>query len=216
MVHCLFERSNTFRDAFHRAGYTAISYDIEKEADIIVDIFREIENWQLERSSIFDKMKENEIVIAFFPCTYFSTQNNLNSCGVSEGMKNWNVLQKTNYAIKLAKKRVEYFTYLNILIQIAYTKNLKLIVENPAHDNYINRYLPRVYEKIEIRNRAKYGDKFKKPTMFLFFNCEPEFNLLQENDKKIEKRLYNTYGFERSRIETEFANFFIQSFIPRP
>lgn len=216
MVHCLFERSNTFRDALRRAGYNAISYDIEKEADIIVDIFREIVNWQLERSSIFDKMQENEIVFAFFPCTYFSNQSCLNSRGDSWSMKNWSVLQKTNYAIKLATKRAAYFIFLNNLIQIAYAKNLKLIVENPAHDNYLNRYLPRVYEKIAIRNRAKYGDKFEKPTMFLFFNCAPAFNLLQENNKKIEKRIDKTYGFERSRLEPEFADFFIQSFIPRP
>lgn len=45
IVHCLFEQSGTFKNAFKRLGIEAYDYDIQNnygETDYLVDLFDEI------------------------------------------------------------------------------------------------------------------------------------------------------------------------------
>lgn len=216
MVHCLFERSNTFRDAFLRAGYEAKSYDIVAGADEICDILREINRYENLQYSIFNNINENDIVMAFFPCTYFSTKNSLWARGESYSQRKWNVLAIIDYAKKNNINRSKYYISLCNLVKIAFIKNFQLIVENPGHDNYLTKYFPRVYEKIDIKDRSKFGDDLKKRTQFLFFNCSPEFRLFNQNESKYNKTIEKTFVFDRSRIKSEFADFFVNTFVPRP
>ena len=79
-VHCLFEQSGTFKKAFKELGYNAIDYDINKteNVDIVVDLFIQIFFANEEkRYSVFDNISQDDLVIAFFPCTYFSDQSQL-------------------------------------------------------------------------------------------------------------------------------------------
>ena len=46
IVHCLFEQSGTFKNAFKKYGIESIDYDIQNEfgeTDNVMDIFSEIE-----------------------------------------------------------------------------------------------------------------------------------------------------------------------------
>jgi hypothetical protein len=45
-VHCLFEQSGTFKNAFKKYGIEAYDYDIQNEfgeTDHVIDLFKEIE-----------------------------------------------------------------------------------------------------------------------------------------------------------------------------
>lgn len=74
-VHCFFEQSGTFKNEFKKLGYDAEDYDIQNnfgETDHVVDLFAEIENAYDGKPSIFDNISSEDLIMAFFPCIYFS------------------------------------------------------------------------------------------------------------------------------------------------
>jgi hypothetical protein len=74
-VHCFFEQSGTFKNEFKKLGYEAEDYDIQNnfgETDNVVDLFAEIENAYGGGYSIFDTITKDDLIVAFFPCIYFS------------------------------------------------------------------------------------------------------------------------------------------------
>ena len=75
--HCFFEQSGTFKKEFKKLGYQAYDYDILNdfgETDFQIDLFNEIEEGYVGGDSIFNKISENDTIIAFFPCTRFEVQ----------------------------------------------------------------------------------------------------------------------------------------------
>lgn len=75
-VHCFFEQSGTFKNEFIKLGIPAEDYDIQNnynETDHIIDLFTEIEKGYEGKASIFDNITEDDLIIAFFPCIYFET-----------------------------------------------------------------------------------------------------------------------------------------------
>ena len=65
----MFEQSGTFKNAFKKLGYDAIDLDILNDfnqTDTIIDLFAEINHAYDGESSIFDKIAENDLIIAFF------------------------------------------------------------------------------------------------------------------------------------------------------
>lgn len=215
MVHVLFEQTNTFRDIFRSKCIDAISYDIAYGADVQIDLFDEIKKHLSGTDTIFSKINKDELVIAFFPCTYFSVQQQLNFTGTSFNLKDLTKIEIVQNSKKLIKKLDLYYTRLMQLIQIAFIRDFKLIVENPYHCNFLNNYMPKVYnDKIIFKDRRLYSDLMKKPTVFYFFNCESKFCLI--NYKKIlSNKTINSYrsGIERSKINKDFAEMFINNFI---
>ena len=76
MIHCLFEQSGTFKNEFKKLGFDAIDYDILNDygqTDVQIDLFAEIEKAYDGQASIFDRITPNDMVLAFFPCTYFQS-----------------------------------------------------------------------------------------------------------------------------------------------
>lgn len=58
-VHCLFEQSGTFKNEFIKLGYKALDYDVQNnfgQTDVIIDLFKEIDNGYDNKPSIFDKI----------------------------------------------------------------------------------------------------------------------------------------------------------------
>lgn len=94
-------------------------------------------------------------------------------------------------------------------------RNLKLIIENPYGQNYLEKFFP-IKSKIIDLDRSKNGDYFKKPTQYWFINSEPKNKLLFEprilrnNLKKISD---SHNKVERSLISSEYANRFIRQYI---
>ncbi len=217
-VHCLFEQSGTFKKAFKELGYNAIDYDINKteNVDVIIDLFTQISYTSKEKKSVvFDNINQDDLVIAFFPCTYFSDQSQLLSRGDNYGQKKWSEKQKLEYSMEQMQKRSTFYTYLCNLCLIAIKKGFKLIIENPyGKVNFLKQFFP-IKPKVIITSRQKMGDFYKKPTQFFFINCNPEFNLQNEYslENKVSKRIEDNRGISRSIISQTFAKNFIKDFI---
>ena len=96
-VHCLFEQSGTFKNKFKEFEIQAIDYDIENQfnqTDVIIDIFNEIEVCYNGGASIFNDFNEEDIIMAFFPCTRFENQIALWFRGDSVSQKKWSLSEK--------------------------------------------------------------------------------------------------------------------------
>lgn len=213
-VHILFERSGTFLKAFEKLGIEAIDYDLESEHDAVVktDIFHEIDKFYVSQNwSILSKMKPDDLVLAFFPCTYFSDQSQLISRCDSYSMQNYPLEKKIKIAEENMDKRAEFFKKLCQLVYIADILKLRLIIENPfGKVNFLKWFFP-LKPGIVINDRRAWGDFFKKPTQFFFVNCETEFFLDPTYGNVIQKKSVKaTKGFSRSRISSTFADNFIE------
>lgn len=217
-VHCLFEQSGTFKKVFEELGYRAVDYDIHKteNVDVVVDLFEQIFLTDMEMTqTIFDGIKKDDLVIAFFPCTYFSDQSQLLSRGDNFGQQKWSIEKKLKYSMDKMEKRMMFYKYLSTLCLIAIKKDFRLIIENPYGTvNFLKQFFP-VKPGLVIKDRRKMGDVYKKPTQFFFINCEPEFKLYHDCFIKVDdqKKIEKTYGFNRSLISAAFAENFIKTFI---
>ena len=217
-VHCLFEQSGTFKNAFKKLGYKAFDYDINKtvNVDFMTNLFCQI-SWEntKDKQSVFNDIGKGDLVLAFFPCTYFSDQSQLLSRGDNFGQKEWSIEKKLEYSMQQMQNRQKYYANLCSLCLIAIKKGFKLIIENPyGRVNFLKQFFP-IKPGLIIKDRRTMGDFYKKPTQFFFVNCEPEFKLhggcfsTMNNKKVIEK----TYGFDRSIISPAFAENFIKTYI---
>lgn len=217
-VHILFEQSGTFKKVFEKYGYKVTEYDIEKteNVDFNIDIFTEIDRVIMAKEkSLFDNIHNDDLVLAFFPCTYFSDQSQLLSRGDNFGQKTWSERKKLEYSMQQMNKRKDFFNYLCKLCIIAIEKGFKLIIENPSGKvNFLKWFFP-IKPGVIIQDRREYGDLFKKSTQFFFVNCKPEFNLFSEVDKTQLKTntIENCKGFSRSKISSNFAENFCNQFI---
>ena len=73
-AHCFFEQSGTFKNEFIKLGIPAEDYDIQNnfgETDHVIDLFKEIDDAYYGNPSIFDNIKQDELIVAFYPCIYF-------------------------------------------------------------------------------------------------------------------------------------------------
>lgn len=216
-VHLFFERSGTFKKAFEKYGFIATDYDLEAEHEEVkkTDLFFEItKEYYDESSSIFAEIKKNDLIVAFFPCTYFSDQSQLISRGDSFGMKDFSQYEKLERSMKDMNIRAGFYQTLCRLCMIAERKHFKLIIENPyGKVNFLKQFFP-IKPCLIIKNRMLWGDFFKKPTQFFFINCIPNFFLERISAPYIEKNpIEKNHGFSRSRISNRFAENFIESVI---
>lgn len=217
-VHCLFEQSGTFKKAFKELGYNAIDYDINKteNVDVVVDLFMQIFFANEEkRYSVFDNISQDDLVIAFFPCTYFSDQSQLLSRGDSYEQKEWSVKKKLEYSMEQMQERSSFYTFLCSLCLLAIKRGFKLIIENPyGKVNFLKHFFP-LKPEVVLLDRRKMGNFYKKPTQFFFINCVPEFKLWNECAETMGKKklIEDNKGFAHSIISPTFAKNFIKTYI---
>lgn len=191
-IHCFFEQTGTFKNEFKKIGYEAFDYDIQNNfnnTDFIIDLFNEIEKAYNNKLSIFDEMNKNDLIIAFFPCIYFTSSSNpLFFSGNASQFKKLNKIEIINIIIDRNKKRSYFYEILLKFVSVVYEKNLRMIFENPwdnsqhfLKNNFIKE--PDIWDK----NRLLRGDYFSKPIGFWFFNCEPTHNENFQFDKEQKK-----------------------------
>lgn len=233
--HCMFEQSGTFKNEFKKLGYDAYDYDILNdfgETDYVIDLFKEIEDaYERERETVFDRVREEDQIIAFFPCIRFENQIMLSFRGQAYGMKNWPDEKKMAYDMALMEELRDMYMLINKMFIVCIRKNLKLIVENPySEEHFLRRYWCIQPSVIDLDRRER-GDYFKKPTQYWFVNCEPKNNFIfgEAFDNAIERRGsdawknrrktdYEKTGAKdiktaRSMIHPDYANRFIREFI---
>lgn len=223
-IHCFFEQSGVFKNEFRKLGYEAFDYDLQNNfnaTDYQIDLFNEIENAYRGGQSIFDSISCDDLIMAFFPCIYFTgstnpcyyTLENLN-------YRNLTLPEKIDKILERSTNRQKFFELLIKLVGICLIKGLRMIIENPYSSSH---YLCNNFFKqpnFVDKDRTLRGDYFKKPTGYWYFNCEPTFGKSIQKDKKT-LRVWDCKGAdhaglcseERSMISPDYARNFICDFI---
>lgn len=221
-VHCFFEQSGTFKNEFIKLGIPAEDYDIQNnfnETDHVIDLFAEIEKAYGGGISAFDDITEDDLIIAFFPCIYF--------CQTSQFMQSLNAVnyraltipQAIQKIINRQEKRQYFLNLLTKLIYVCCNSKIRLIIENPITDSFLNHYFIKAPD-VRDMNRMLRGDYYKKPTGYWYFNCKATYGESYQNDKK-QRQILKTKSAkqaglcseERSMISPDYARNFICDFI---
>lgn len=222
-VHCFFEQSGTFKNEFIKLGIPAEDYDIQNnfgETDHVVDLFQAIEDAYDGKPSLFDQIRGGDLIMAFFPCVYFSCMSQMLLSWTHRNHKNLSAKERTDVILERAANREKFFTLAVKLHSICYQRELRLIMENPWSEqtflktNFISA--PSVIDN----NRLLRGDYYIKPTAYWFVNCDPtigeSFQPRQKgkNICQIEpNRMHGICNEERSMISPDYARNFICDFI---
>ena len=219
----MFEQSGTFKNQFIALGIDAEDYDIQNnfgQTDNVIDLFAEIENAYMGGVSIFDNIKQSDLIIAFFPCIYFEalqmpyyTNRNVNN--KKEGKEKFDII------LDRIEKREKLYKLLYKLIAIVEIRGLRLIIENPATQPHYLLFAENFYCKPTIidKNRLLRGDYYRKPTAYWFFNIKPTYGesfKMTKAVKTIQDAARGKGGLcseERSMISPEYAKNFICDFI---
>ena len=224
IVHCLFEQSGTFKNEFRKLGYEAYDYDIQNafgQTDYVVDLFSEIAGAYDGKKSIFDRIKKDDLILAFFPCVRFEDQIMLHfrcQCGTQ---KNWTDEQKLEYSMKLQNELTEMYCLISKMVIVCLRKGLRIVIENPySAQHYLKQYWC-IQPKLIDKDRTQNGDIMKKPTQYFFINCEPKNNLVFEPIEYADtvrfKKLKGTENIQRktmrSMIHPQYANRFIRQYL---
>ena len=213
MIYCLFEQSGTFRDAFRRAGFAAECIDIRNDfgkTDHVINLFQALvdRTFPFDSDTLHDKTTR---FIAFFPCTYFSSNNDMIFRGNSAIFRKMSESDKKGYIFKRRLKRNHYKIMLFTLICRCKAYKIPLIIENPVSQT-IKKYLgtPTV-----SHSRNKYGDYFYKPTYYYCYNCDfdEKFMRLQKlyEPENIQQLKGGNRTVKRSMISPEYADNFIKA-----
>lgn len=210
-AHCLFEQSGTFKKEFKRLGIGAWDYDIADdfgETDFQCDLFSQIELAYQGLPSVMDGISSDDLIIAFFPCTYFSSNNQMFFEGTNFAWRGLTMSEKLDKIIERAETRAYYYRVLLMFFKVLEVRQLRCIIENPYNAHHYWRFnLPYRPAVIDMNRRLR-GDYFKKPTQYLFINCTPAANKSLQYDKP-EKFVCNVDGVERSLISPDYAHNFI-------
>lgn len=186
----------------------------------MIDLFKEIENAYDEKPSIYDNIISDDLVLAFFPCIYFSA---LSQIAFSFGCKNYRkltVMEKSNKIIERSHNREKFFRLCVKMIAVSIDRGLRLIMENPWGEQTFLKANFVAPPTIIDNDRSIRGDYFKKPTAYWFFNCEPTYGKTIQKNKNVKRVLDCSHGIEsgicseeRSMISPDYARNFICDFI---
>lgn len=225
IYHCFFEQSGTFKNEFKKLGYEAYDYDILNdfgETDYQIDLFEEINEAYCNKPSVFDNFdKDNDFIIAFFPCIRFEDQIQMHFRGTAYQCKDMNVEQKLEYDLKLHEELSDLYNLITKLAIICIRKCIPLVIENPySTTHYLVKYWAIPYTILD-KNRYENGDYFEKPTQYWFINCTPQRNFIFEPLEYVEKKNIQHQKSEdgldrtvlRSMIHPQYASRFIREFI---
>ena len=168
-AHCLFEQSGTFKRAFSGFGIPALDYDIQNnfgETDNVIDLFGEITRAYDGGGSIFDNITKDDLVMAFFPCIYFSSLSQMQMSLTEVNKRNMPIEARYEAVIERSRNRQRFLELLIMLMGTCEIRGLRLIVENPwAMQTYLKTGFIKQPSLID-NDRTKRGDYFQKPTAF--------------------------------------------------
>ena len=224
-VHLFFEQSGTFKNEFKKLGYDAYDYDIQNnfgETDFDNDLFAEIDNAYAGKPSLFDKITQDDLIMAFYPCIYF--------CATSQmafylGCVNYRCLtdeQKIEQILKRSDNRKEFFDRLIKFVAVCLRKNIRMILENPwSEQTYLKANFLKAPDVVDM-NRSLRGDIRIKPTAYWFWNCEPTYGESYQQTPRQKILIHQELrggikaglcSEDRSMISPDYARNFICDFI---
>lgn len=223
-VHCFFEQSGTFKNAFIQLGIRAEDYDIQNnfgETDHTDDLFQAIEDAYDGRPSLFDAITPDDLIMAFFPCIYFCENNKLYFRGEHNTMAKIDNCKKCERIIQREFKRCDFYVRLLKLCHECEIRNLRMIIENPYHpEHYLVNNFPYRATIID-HDRTQRGDFFRKPTQFIYVNCSRTYgSTIQKTPRNAVRTVCHAKSgrnglcsMERSMISPDYARNFICDFI---
>lgn len=222
-VHCFFEQSGTFKNEFINLGIPAEDYDIQNEfgqTDHEVDLFCEIEKAYDGKTSIFDNINKDDVIMAFFPCIYFcATSQMLMYYGCTNYRKK-TTRETTDLILKRSANRERFFRLAVKMVSVVKIRGGRLIMENPWSEQTFLKNNFVMPPTIIDNNRMLRGDYYKKPTAYWFVGCEPTHGRSIQKDKEqktiMKARMSKQAGVcstERSLISPDYARNFICDFI---
>lgn len=222
-VHCLFEQSGTFKREFIKLGIPAEDYDIQNnfgETDHTDDLFAEIESAYDGKPSLFDNITQDDFIMAFFPCIYFSCMSQMLISYTHRNYRNLNPKQRMDAILERSAKRELFFARAVKLFAVAKIHGLRMVVENPwSEQTFLKQNFP-FKPTIIDKNRLLRGDYYKKPTAYWFVNCEPTYGCTLQpisEGKRIcqiaPNHMAGICNEERSLISPDYARNFICDFI---
>lgn len=223
-VHCFFEQSGTFKNAFKRVGIPAEDYDIQNnfgETDHVMDLFAEIDSAYRGGQSVFDGITKDDLIVAFYPCIYFSCMSAMNFSMTAHNYRRLPVRKIAENILDRSAKRSEFFDRLNRFCFVCIERGLRMVFENPWSENH---YLKSGFiqpPSVVDMDRSKRGDFRTKPTAYWFFNCEPTNGFTYEPYRgEIKRHMSMSKGAkaglcseERSLIHPNYAKNWINDFI---
>ena len=204
-VHCFFEQSGCFKNVFRELGIEAFDYDIQNnfgETEYIVDLFDAIEKAYDGKPSLFDNITEDDLIVAFFPCIYFSA---LSQMAFSFGYTNYRKMsmkEKTDRILERSHNREYFFSLAVKMISVAHQRGLRLIMENPWSEQTFLKANFVMAPTIVDMDRTRRGDYFVKPTAYFYVNCEPTkgFTWQKNNERRI---ILNTKASKQAGLCSE-------------
>lgn len=121
-VHCLFEQSGTFKNEFKKLGYEAYDYDIQNnfgETDHVIDLFQQIDDAYAGKPSIFDSITRDDLIMAFYPCIYFSATSQFSFYMSCRNYRYLSDTEKIDAILERSAKRSEFYDRLLRLVFVA-------------------------------------------------------------------------------------------------
>lgn len=222
-VHCFFEQSGTFKNEFIKLGIPAEDYDIQDnfgQTDHVIDLFAKIEKAYGGMASLFDNITKDDLIIAFFPCVYFSCLSSLWFRLDHHDYKNWELKKRFDYMLDRSQKRTKFFETLYKFVFVILDKGLRMVIENSWSENHLLKFGFLKPPTLVDNNRRLRGDCFVKPTAYWFWNCENTYgeSFQEPKEKKVkdDARKSPVAGMcseERSMISPDYARNFICDFI---
>lgn len=223
-VHCFFEQSGTFKNEFIKLGIPAEDYDIQNnfgQTDHVIDLFAEIEKGYEGKPSIFDNITKDDLIVAFFPCIYFTGFTNPRYFTLeNNNYRNLTLQEKLEKILERAKNREFFYELIIKMVGVCLKNGIRIIIENPYSTlHYLDNNFFKQPTMID-EDRTLRGDYFKKPTAYWYFNCEPTYGESYQKDKE-QKTIMGARGSgksgicseERSMISPDYARNFICDFI---
>lgn len=198
-INLLFEQSGTFKNVLREIGHNAKDIDISNaynETNILIDIFDILDRYisgdkNVVKSEIFNA----DLIIAFFPCTYFSQYNDLILSGKWHNYKFMTNNEKAMYMFNRESMQTLYTKRLNALIEICSDKKIPLIIENPVSP-YMTNFIKNNNIDYVKHIRNKYGDNMYKPTYYLLFKgaCIETLDLIETPITRVVEKVRDKNG----------------------
>jgi hypothetical protein len=223
-VHCFFEQSGTFKQEFQKLGIPAEDYDIQNnfgETDHVIDLFAEIESAYDSKPSVFDNITREDLIMAFFPCIYFSAISQMSMSFGATNYRKLSIKEKTDKILERSENREHFFRICVKMISVAMQRGVRLIMENPWSEQTFLKANFVMPPSLVDMDRTKRGDVYKKPTAYWFVNCEHTNGQSFQRPKTQVKTIMSSRSSsqagicseERSMISPDYARNFICDFI---
>lgn len=228
-VHCFFEQSGTFKREFIKLGIPAEDYDVQNnfgETDHLDDLFVAIEDAYEGKPSLFDNITPDDLIVAFFPCIFFSALSQMSMYWTCTNYRKKTVKEATDMILQRSHNRELFFSRAVKMMAVAKMRGLRLIMENPwSEQTFLKANFVMAPQVVDM-DRTRRGDYFKKPTAYFFINCEPTNGFTHQKKHKA-KAVLSLKGSDgkglcsedRSMISPDYARNWICDFvlgIPQP